>query len=70
MLKLCKPGKLPDYAGIATVMHDRVLFMSGRHVTLGFYDAPPLLPSIVVHAFDPPLPADFKLTRGSTVPGV
>lgn len=58
-----------DYAGIAQVVHDRTLFISGRHVTLGFYHGPPTFPVVVVHMFDPPLPPGVRPSDGSIVPG-
>jgi hypothetical protein len=58
-----------DFTGIATAVHDRTLFISGRHVTLGYFHGPPTHPCLVVHMFDPPLPAHVKPADGSVVPG-
>lgn len=68
MKKFCRSSKI-DYMGIATAVHDRVMFLSGRHVTLGYFHGPPTRPFMVAHCFDPPLPANAKPADGSFIPG-
>ena len=66
--KFITRGNVFDFCGLASLVHDRVLFMSGKHVTLGFYRGQPRHLVNVVHCFDPPLPAGLMPPSERVVP--
>lgn len=68
-LKKCMNKGVLKIGEVIRHLHRRTLLISGRDVKLGFFCSPPLHPAIVVHFFDPPLPASVVPTDGSFLTG-